>query len=258
MQNPMGMMVRVKEFADVQEFHAPPNIERKNRVRYLTVSSGLHERSLGDVTSDIRAELDEMELPDGVYVEFGGQIQDQQEAFADLGLLLILSIFLVYVVMAAQFESFRMPFIIMLAVPFAFTGVLLALFLTGTELSVISMIGGIILVGIVVKNSIVLVDFTNLMHARGMSVVQSVVTAGKSRLRPVLMTSLTTLLAMIPMVLATGEGSEIWAPMAIAVIGGLAFSTLVTLVFVPVVYTVFGARKVKKARRRVHRQVNGS
>ncbi len=256
-QNPMGMMVRVKEFAEVQEFHAPPNIERKNRVRYLTVSSSLHERSLGDVTADIRAELDEMELPEGVYVEFGGQIQDQQEAFADLGLLLVLSIFLVYVVMAAQFESFRMPFIIMLAVPFAFTGVLLALFITGTELSVISMIGGIILVGIVVKNSIVLVDFTNLMHARGMSVVQSVLTAGKSRLRPVLMTSLTTLLAMIPMVLARGEGSEIWAPMAIAVIGGLAFSTLVTLVFVPVVYTVFGARQVKKAKRRTQKRLNG-
>ncbi len=245
-RTPMGQMVRVREFARVEEFFSPPNIERKNRIRYLTVSCGLHQRSLGEVTADIQAELEQMDLPEGVEVEFGGQIQDQQEAFADLGLLLILSIFLVYVVMAAQFESFRMPFIIMMAVPFAFSGVMIALFLSGTELSVISLIGGIILVGIVVKNSIVLVDFTNLMVARGMTVVKAVVTAGRSRLRPVLMTTLTTLLAMIPMVLATGEGSEIWAPMAIAVIGGLSFSTLVTLVFVPVMYVLFGVRKGRK------------
>lgn len=257
-RTPAGHLVKVKEFATVEEFFSPPNIERKNRIRYLTVNSALHERSLGDVTADIRAELDQMEIPEEIGVAFGGAIQDQQEAFADLLLLLFLAIFLVYVVMAAQFESFRMPFIIMLAVPFAFTGVILALFISGTELSVISMIGGIILVGIVVKNSIVLIDFTNLMYARGMSVVQSVITAGKSRLRPVLMTTLTTLLAMIPMVLTTGEGSEIWAPMAIAVIGGLSFSTLVTLVFVPVVYTMFGARKIKKDRRKVHRRINGS
>ncbi len=257
-RTPQGQMVRVKEFATVEEFHSPPNIERKNRIRYLTVNSALHERSLGDVTADIQAELDQMELPEEIMVSFGGAIQDQQEAFADLSLLLLLAIFLVYVVMAAQFESFRTPFIIMLAVPFAFSGVLISLFLTGTELSVIAMIGGIILVGIVVKNSIVLIDFTNLMHARGMSVVQSVITAGKSRLRPVLMTTLTTLLAMLPMVLTRGEGSEIWAPMAIAVIGGLSFSTLVTLVFVPVVYTLFGAQRVKKSRKRVHKRINGN
>ncbi len=256
-RTPMGHRVRVKEFAKVEEYYSPPNIERKNRMRYLTVSSSLHERSLGDVTADVQAELDQMDLPDNIYVEFGGEIEDQQEAFSDLGLLLALAIFLVYVVMAAQFESFRMPFIIMLAVPFAFSGVMLALFITGTELSVISMLGGIILVGIVVKNGIVLVDFTNLMYNRGMSVVRSVITAGKSRLRPVLMTTLTTLLAMIPMALATGEGAEIWAPMAIAVIGGLSFSTLVTLVFVPVVYAMFGARKVKQERKKVHKRVNG-
>ena len=257
-RTPAGHLVKVKEFATVEEFFSPPNIERKNRIRYLTVNSALHERSLGDVTADIQAELDQMDIPEEISVAFGGAIQDQQEAFADLLLLLFLAIFLVYVVMAAQFESFRMPFIIMLAVPFAFTGVILALFISGTELSVISMIGGIILVGIVVKNSIVLIDFTNLMYARGMSIVQSVITAGKSRLRPVLMTTLTTLLAMIPMVLTRGEGSEIWAPMAIAVIGGLSFSTLVTLVFVPVVYTMFGARKIKKDRRRAQRRINGN
>jgi hydrophobic/amphiphilic exporter-1 (mainly G- bacteria), HAE1 family len=246
----MGQLVRIKDFASVEEHFSPPNIERKNRIRYLRVTSDLYGRSLGDATTDIRAAINQLDLPQGVEVSFGGQIQEQQEAFADLLVLLLLSIFLVYVVMAAQFESFRTPFIIMLAVPFAFTGVLLALFVTGHELNVISMIGSIILVGIVVKNGIVLVDYTNLMYARGLSVVNAVKAAGKSRLRPVLMTTLTTLLAMIPLAAGRGEGSEIWAPMGVAVIGGLAFSTLVTLVFVPVVYALFGQQKIKKERKK--------
>jgi hydrophobic/amphiphilic exporter-1 (mainly G- bacteria), HAE1 family len=250
-RNHMGQLVRLSEFANVEEHFSPPNIERKNRIRYLRVTSDLHERSLGDATTDIRAALAELEVPQGIEIAFGGQIQEQQDAFADLLLLLLLSIFLVYVVMAAQFESFRTPFIIMLAVPFAFTGVLIALFISGMDLTVISMIGAIILVGIVVKNAIVLVDYTNLMHARGLSVVQAVKTAGHSRLRPVLMTTLTTLLAMIPLAMGRSEGSEIWAPMGVAVIGGLAFSTLITLVFVPVVYALFGSRKIRKARRKM-------
>ncbi len=252
-RNPAGKMIKVKEFATVEEYFTPPNIERKNRVRYLTVSCALHERALGDVTADIRSELDKMDIPSEIEIVFGGQVEDQQEAFSDLFLLLALSIFLVYIVMAAQFESFRTPFIIMLAVPFAFTGVILALFLTGTELSVIAMIGGVILVGIVVKNSIVLIDFTNLLRARGFTIVQSVVRAGQSRLRPVLMTTLTTLLAMIPMAMSTGEGSEIWRPMGIAVIGGLAFSTLITLVFVPVAYSILGLIKVRGQRKKLHK-----
>lgn len=248
--NPMGQMVRLKEFASIEEFYSPPNIERKNRMRFLTVNSQLHGRSLGKVTSDIQAAIDEMEIPADITYRFAGEILEQQEAFADLLLLLLLSIFLVYVVMASQFESFSMPFIIMLAVPFSFTGVLLALSISGSELNVISFIGAIILVGIVVKNSIVLVDYTNLLVGRGRSIITAVRMAGKSRLRPVLMTTLTTLLAMIPLAISTAEGSEIWQPMGVAVIGGLSFSTLITLVFVPVVYTLNGARKIKKARKR--------
>lgn len=247
--NSMGQPVRIKEFAQVEEFFSPPNIERKNRMRYLLVNSQLHERSLGDVSADIEQTIREMEVPPGIQIQFGGQIQEQQEAFADLLLLLLLSIFLVYVVMASQFESFSVPTIIMMAVPFAFTGVFLALFLSGTELNVISFIGAIILVGIVVKNSIVLIDYTNLQFARGRSIVTSVILAGKSRLRPVLMTTLTTLLAMIPLAFSTSEGSEIWQPMGVAVIGGLSFSTIITLVFVPVIYTLFGARKIKKLKK---------
>ncbi len=257
-QNPMGMNVRLKEVASVHEHYSPPNIERKNRVRYLTVSASLYQSALGDATSDIEKEIDDMDIPADVFIEFGGDIQDQQEAFADLLLLLALGIFLVYVVMAAQFESFRTPFIIMLAIPFAFTGVMLSLFLTGTDLNVISAVGGIILVGIVVKNSIVLIDYTNLMNERGLTVIKSVMTAGKSRLRPVLMTTVTTVLAMLPLALSQREGSEIWQPMAIAVIGGLTFSTIITLVFVPVVYALFGVAKVRKNRRKLHRKLMGS
>ena len=241
-----GRLVRIKEFAAIEEFYSPPNIERKNRQRYLRITSDLFGRSLGDVTADIQAQLDQMVIPQGVAVSFGGQIREQQEAFADLAFLLLLSIFLVYVVMAAQFESFRMPLIIMVSIPFAFTGVLLALFVTGMELNVISMIGSVILVGIVVKNSIVMIDYTNLLVARGYSVYDSVLQSGKSRLRPVLMTTLTTLLAMIPLAVSRAEGSEIWAPMGVAVIGGLTFSTLITLVLVPVFYFVFGSRKYRK------------
>ncbi|MFW5725797.1 MAG: efflux RND transporter permease subunit, partial [Bacteroidota bacterium] len=249
-QNPMGQMIRLKEFATIEEYFSPPNIERKNRMRYLTVNSQLFDRSLGQVTADIEKQISEMEVPPGIDYRFGGEILEQQEAFADLLLLLLLSIFLVYVVMAAQFESFSMPFIIMLAVPFSFTGVFIALLISGAEFNVISFIGAIILVGIVVKNSIVLIDYTNLLVDRGRSIITAVLQAGKSRLRPVLMTTLTTLLAMIPLAISTAEGSEIWQPMGIAVIGGLSFSTLVTLVFVPVVYTLNGARKIKKMKKR--------
>lgn len=244
-----GRLVRIKEFATIEEFYSPPNIERKNRQRYLRITSDLFGRSLGDVTADIQAQLDQMVVPQGVAVSFGGQIREQQDAFADLAFLLLLSIFLVYVVMAAQFESFRMPLIIMVSIPFAFTGVLLALFATGMELNVISMIGSVILVGIVVKNSIVMIDYTNLLVARGYSVYDSVLQSGKSRLRPVLMTTLTTLLAMIPLAVSRAEGSEIWAPMGVAVIGGLTFSTFITLVLVPVFYFVFGSKKYRKDAR---------
>lgn len=249
-RNAMGQLVSLREFAQVEEHFTPPNIQRKNRQRYLTVNSQLYGRSLGQVTADIQQAIAEMEVPQGVSIAYGGQVQEQMEAFGDLALLLLLSIFLVYVVMAAQFESFSMPAIIMLAVPFSFSGVFIVLFLTGMELNVISVIGAIILVGIVVKNSIVFIDYTNMMFARGKSVVTAVKLAARSRLRPVLMTTLTTVLAMIPLAFSQAEGSEIWRPMGVAVMGGLTFSTMITLIFVPVVYTLMGRRKVRKNRKR--------
>ena len=156
---------------------------------------------------------------------------------------------LVYIVMAAQFESLRYPFIIMFSVPFAFVGFIFSLLLTGTTVNLMSLIGAIMLVGIVVKNGIVLVDYINLNRERGMGISQAVILGGKSRLRPVLMTSLTTILGMVPMSLGIGEGSELWQPMGIAIVGGLTVSTLVTLLIVPTVYCVFASREVKSYRK---------
>lgn len=182
-------------------------------------------------------------------VQISGAIEDQMEAFMDIAMLLIVSLILVYLVMASQFESLRMPFIIMFSIPFAFSGVAIALFITNTPLSVISGIGAVLLIGIVVKNAIVLVDFINLMRDRGNDLYSAILISGRSRLRPVLMTSATTILAMLPLAISRGSGSELWRPMGIAVIGGLIFSTLVTLVLVPVVYAVFITRKERKKYR---------
>jgi HAE1 family hydrophobic/amphiphilic exporter-1 len=151
--------------------------------------------------------------------------------------------------MATQFESLSMPLIIMLSIPFAFTGVFLALWMTGTSLGMVALIGAILLVGIVVKNGSVIVDFTNLQRERGMSLNDAVITAGKSRLRPVLMTTLTTILGMIPLAVGSGEGAEIWKPMGIAVVGGLTFSTILTLLVIPAIYSAFNIGKVKKERK---------
>ncbi len=246
---PYGTTVRVKDLGTIREYMAPPNIDHIDRERSVTVSSGIMGRPLNLIIADIQKWVDAQNLPPQIEIVISGDYEDQQEAFADLFMILVLSLILVYLVMAAQFESLRDPFIIMFSVPFAFTGVVFALLMSGTKLGVISLLGAIILVGIVVKNGIVLVDYTNLMRARGLPINAAVVRSGISRLRPVLMTTLTTILAMVPMVLSKGEGSEIWRPMAVSVIGGLTFSTLVTLILVPTVYAVFESRKEKRRNK---------
>jgi HAE1 family hydrophobic/amphiphilic exporter-1 len=248
--NNTGASIRLSEVATVTEYFAPPVIERENRQRVVTVSGALSgNAALGDVAKATQEAIAQMTIPPTVDVALSGSVQDQQESFADLLTLLALIIILVYIVMATQFESFGKPFIIMLSVPFAFTGVFLALWITGTSLSMIALIGAIMLVGIVVKNGIVIVDFTNLQRERGMSINEAVVSAGKSRLRPVLMTTLTTILGMIPLAVGAGEGSEIWQPMGIAVVGGLTFSTLLTLLVIPAIYSVFNIGQIKKERK---------
>jgi HAE1 family hydrophobic/amphiphilic exporter-1 len=251
--NAMGKLIRVGEIGEVVEYWAPPNIERKSRERVITVSTKPYKTSLGELAGEIQNVIDETDIPREMMVEVGGAYEDQQESFMDLSLLLLLSLVLVFIVMASQFESFKMPFIIMFSIPFAFTGVMLALFITNTTLSVIAGLGAIMLIGIVVKNAVVLVDYINLMRDRGYDLDTAIVESGKARLRPVLMTAFTTILGMLPLAIGIGEGSEIWSPMGISVIGGLIFSTIITMVIVPVIYRAFtksGERDSKEKLRK--------
>jgi HAE1 family hydrophobic/amphiphilic exporter-1 len=240
--NPMGQIIRLGEIAQVKEFWSPPTIERKRKERIVRVSFTPYKRSLTDIQIDVQKAIDETSVPSGIMVQISGAIKEQMDAFMDIAFLILISLILVYLVMASQFESLKMPFIIMFSIPFAFSGVAIALFLTNTSLSVISGIGAVMLIGIVVKNAIVLVDFINLMRERGHELYEAIAISGRSRLRPVLMTSATTILGMLPLAISKGSGSELWSPMGVAVIGGLVFSTVVTLVIVPVVYAIFAKR----------------
>jgi HAE1 family hydrophobic/amphiphilic exporter-1 len=251
LQTATGSTVKLGEIGEIKEYWSPPNIERKRRERVVTVSTTPYKTSLGELATSIQQEIDKMDIPKEVSIEIGGAYEDQQESFANLGLLLLLSIVLVYIVMASQFESLKMPFIIMFSLPFAFTGVILALYITNTTLSVIAALGAIMLVGIVVKNAIVLVDYINLMRDRGYVLDEAIIESGKSRLRPVLMTALTTILGMLPLALSTGEGSEIWSPMGISVIGGMVFSTIITMIIVPIIYRVFATRGERDKKKNV-------
>jgi HAE1 family hydrophobic/amphiphilic exporter-1 len=234
-----GQVVRLGEIASIKEYWSPPNIERKRKERIVRVSFTPYKRSLTELQTEIQKNIDEMHMPAGVMVQISGAIEDQMEAFMDLAMLLVISLILVYLIMASQFESLKMPFIIMFSIPFAFSGVAIALYLTGTSLSAISGIGAVMLIGIVVKNAIVLVDFINLMRERGYSLYEAISISGRSRLRPVIMTTATTILGMLPLAFSKGSGAELWSPMGISVIGGLIFSTMVTLIIVPVVYAIF-------------------
>lgn len=253
--NPQGMQIKLKEIGQVKEYWGPPTIQHKRKERIVTVSAKPNGVSLGTLANKILTVVDEVETPQDVLIHVGGSFKDQQESFQDLLLLMLLSLILVYIVMASQFESFVMPGIIMFSIPFAFTGVILALLVTGTTLNIVAALGAVLLIGIVVKNGIVLVDFTNLMRDRGMRLYDAIIASGRSRLRPVLMTAFTTMLGMLPLALSRGEGSEIWNPMGITIIGGLVFSTLVTMVIIPVMYGLVarsGERdKIMKLRRKM-------
>ena len=240
--NMSGQIVRLAEIAQIKEYWSPPSIAHKRKERIVNVSFTPYKRSLTDIQRDVQKAIDETEKPSGVMVQISGAIKEQMESFMDIAMLIVLSLILVYLIMASQFESLKMPFIIMFSIPFAFSGVAIALFLTNTTLSVISAIGAVMLIGIVVKNAIVLVDFINLMRERGHELYDAIALSGRSRLRPVVMTSATTILGMLPLAMSKGAGSELWSPMGVSVIGGLVFSTVVTLIIVPVVYAIFAKR----------------
>ncbi len=253
--NSQGKGVRVKEVGTVVERFSPPTIERKDRERINTVSAIISGAAMSDVVAAAQTEIDKMELPSGINIELSGSYEDQQDSFSDLFMLMGLIVILVFIVMAAQFESLTYPFIIMFSLPFALSGVLLALWMSGNDLNVMSLIGAIMLIGIVVKNGIVLIDYITLNRERGMGIRQSVVDGGHSRLRPVIMTTLTTILGMVPMAIGTGEGAELWRPMGVTVIGGLTISTVLTLILIPVLYCVFASVGVKRRRKKLHAQV---
>ena len=246
-----GKGIRVKELGKVVERFTPPTIERKDRERVITVSAVVDGVPMSEVVTAAQAEMANIDLPSGVTIQIAGSFEDQQDSFSDLLMLGVLIIILVYIVMAAQFESLTYPGIIMTSLLFAFSGVFLILWMTGHTLNVMSMIGAIMLIGIVVKNGIVLIDYITLNRERGMSIRRAVIDGGRSRLRPVVMTTLTTILGMVPMAVGTGQGAEMWRPMGTAVIGGLTFSTVLTLLFVPVLYCVFAGNGVKRTRKKI-------
>ena len=252
--NAMGSGVRLKEVGTVTEQFYPPTIERKDRERIITVSTVVQDRAMSEIIADAQPLIDKMDKPGDVMIQLSGSYEDQQDSFGDLAVLGLLIILLVYIVMASQFESFTYPGIIMTSILFAFSGIVIILLLTNTNLNIMSMIGGIMLIGIVVKNGIVLIDYINLNRERGMSIRRAVINGGHSRLRPVLMTSLTTILGMVPMAVGTGVGSEMWRPMGTAVIGGLAMSTLMTLLFVPTMYTIFALTGIRRTRKKIRKE----
>ena len=252
--NNMGKGVRIKELGKVVESLTPPSIQRKNRERLITVAGVLaSDVVLSDAVAVTEEILAATEIPSELAVKVAGSYEKQKEMFADLIMLLIMIVILVYIVMASQFESFMSPFVIMFSIPFAFVGVLLGLQVTGTALGSMGMIGILILMGIVVKNGIVLIDYTILMRERGYSVAEASVIAAKSRLRPILMTTLTTVLGMIPMAIGQGEGSEMWRSLGMVVAWGLSISTLVTLVIIPTLYASMASWQERRAARKAAR-----
>lgn len=247
--NSQGKGIRIKDLGKVVEESVPPTIERKDRERINTVQAVISGESMDKVVSGAKEQINKLDIPAGVNVKIAGTYEEQQESFSDLGILAVLIVLLVFIVMAAEFESLTYPFVIMLSIPFSVSGVLLALAISGTTFNLMSVIGMIMLIGIVVKNGIVLVDYINLNRERGQGIISAVVAAGKSRLRPVLMTTLTAILGMVPMAMGNGQGAEMWKPMGVAIIGGLTISTLFTLTFIPTVYCAFAGFGVRRKRK---------
>ena len=248
-------IVSIKELGEVVMNEMPPTIERKDRERIVTVDAVMAAgAALSDGVAYGERVIENMDIPSGIAIDVAGSYEDQQESNRDLGQLAIIILVLVFIVMASQFESLTYPFILMFSVVFALSGVLLGLFVTGSNLNIMSMLGGIMLIGMVVKNGIVLIDYIMLLRERGFGIIAACVGAAKSRLRPVLMTTCTTILGMVPMAVSQGVGAEMWRPLGIAVIGGLTISTIMTMIYVPAMYSIFAATGIKRKRKNIRKQ----
>ncbi len=250
--SPMGMTVPLREVAAIENVDSLNTITRQDQVRMVTVSADIFGIDLNRATSSIEEQVAaQVSLPEGYVVEFSGMAEQMEETFADLTLVVILAAILVYMILAAQFESLLYPFIVMFTLPFTLVGVFAALLVTGKTLNIVSFIGIIMLVGIVVNNAIVLIDYANKLKERGMSSEEAILEASAARLRPIVMTALTTMLAMVPIAVGIGNGGEMISPMGVVIIGGLLFATLITLILIPVIYRILD---VLKERRTVRRQ----
>ncbi|KAB3534835.1 efflux RND transporter permease subunit [Alkaliphilus pronyensis] len=242
---PLGISVPLQQVAEIETVRGPNTIRRREQVRAVTVSASILNRDLNSIIKDIENKLNKYTFPPGYTYHFRGQKEQLEEAFSSLILVVILAILLVYMILASQFQSLIHPFTIMMSVPLAFSGGALGLFISQKAMSVPALIGAIVLAGIVVNNGIVLIDYINVLRKKGVEKEAAIVTAGKTRFRPILMTTCTTILGVLPLALGIGEGAEIQAPMAIVVIGGLLVSTILTLVVIPVIYSVFDDIKLK-------------
>jgi HAE1 family hydrophobic/amphiphilic exporter-1 len=255
--NQMGQGVKIRDIGTVKEASTPPTITRKNRDRYVTISGIVGTGyALSDMVLQVQTEMDKINMPAGFSWLVGGSYEDMQETFTDMALLMVLMVILVFVIMASQFESLTYPFVIMFSLPFAVLGVAIGLAVTGTPLNIMSVLGVLMLIGIVVNNGIVLVDYTILCRERGMNIIDAVVTAGKSRLRPILMTTTTTVLGMIPMAVGSGVGAEMWNSLGMSVAWGLAFSTLITLILIPTLFAAFAVRGEKRREKMALKEAN--
>ena len=249
-----GQAVKIRDVGEVVEAKTPPTILRKDRSRYVKISGAIaHGYAMSDLVASTIQDLNTLELPAGISWELGGSYEDQQETFQDMIMLLVLMVILVFVIMASQFESLTYPFVIMFSLPFALVGVILGSWISGTAMGVMGLLGILMLVGIVVNNGIVLVDYTRLLIGREQPILDAAVAAGRSRMRPILMTTLTTVLGMVPMAIGSGVGSEMWNSLGMTVAWGLSFSTLITLFLIPVLFSMFAIRgqrrKEKKAAK---------
>lgn len=247
--NPSGDQIPLSSIARIRRGLSPSSILRRDQQRVVNISVSVHGRNLGDVTRDVEKRLNKINIPSDFSYELGGSAQDMRASFKWLGVAFCGATLIVYMVMASLYESFMAPFIIFLTIPLAIVGVILILLLTGTPLSVVAFIGVIMLAGIVVNNSIVLVDYINRLRARGHSIREAVMEGGRTRLRPILMTALTTILALTPLALGLGSGGEAWSPMARSVIGGLAASTFLTLLVIPVIYTYLTPKRIRQSKQ---------
>jgi HAE1 family hydrophobic/amphiphilic exporter-1 len=251
---PGGVTVPLASVARIAAARGPVIVERKDQERVIYVSGAIAGRDLGSVAADARRALGGVEVPAGFAVSLGGEVEEQAKAQRQLGIAMILALVLVYMIMAAQFENLLDPFVVMFSIPMALVGVLVTLWATGTTFNIQSTIGMVMLAGIVVNNAIVLVDYTNLLRRRdGMPLVEAVVESARRRLRPILMTTLTTVLGLVPLAIGLGEGSELQAPMARVVIGGLTASTFITLYLVPAVYTTVQSWQERRTAARAPR-----